>query len=143
MNKKRFTKKYPATGIITLDAAAFPEISQETIDREIRSFEPFSMAVKRLAEHEDAEEKCLLVRLPCKQGDYVYFIKSSFSYAKTPMKYRVIGFKKYAEGKIVTCVCMNDTNHNRTFTSNEVGKTVFLTREEAERALKEAQNKNE
>lgn len=49
---KNLTKVYP-TGVVTLDASQFPEIRQETIDREIRSFGPFAAAVKRLNEYEE------------------------------------------------------------------------------------------
>ncbi len=65
MDTKRLTKIYD-NGFVTLDAAMFPPVAQETIDRNISAFEPFAVAVERLAEYEDAEEKGLLVRLPCK-----------------------------------------------------------------------------
>lgn len=67
---KRLTKQYP-NGNITLDAAQFG-IDQNTLDGEINNSEPIAAAVKRLAEVEDAEEKGLLVHLPCKVGDTVY-----------------------------------------------------------------------
>ena len=45
------TKKYK-NGIITLDAEAFPSVAQETIDREIKNFEPARVAVEKLYEYE-------------------------------------------------------------------------------------------
>ncbi len=64
---ERLTKRYP-NGRVTLDAAQFPPYTQETIDCEIRAFEPTCKAVERLAEYEDVEEQGLLVRLPCRVG---------------------------------------------------------------------------
>lgn len=40
-----------------------------------KSSEAFKEALNRLAEYEDLEEQGLLVRLPCKVGDKVYFIE--------------------------------------------------------------------
>ena len=52
----KLTKTYP-NGAATLDAEQFPQYRQDTIDREIRSFEPFAETVKRLAEYEKTELK--------------------------------------------------------------------------------------
>ena len=48
---KMLTKKYK-NGFVTLDAEKFPSVAQETIDREIRNFEPVKKAVEKLYEHE-------------------------------------------------------------------------------------------
>lgn len=48
------TKKYK-NGIITLDAEAFPSVAQETIDREIKNFEPARVAVEKLYEYEQKD----------------------------------------------------------------------------------------
>ena len=45
------TKKYK-NGFVTLDAEKFPSVAQETIDREIRNFEPVKKAVEKLYEYE-------------------------------------------------------------------------------------------
>ena len=47
----RLTKIYPG-GAVTLDAAAFPDRTQETLNREISAFPPFRKVVQRLAEYE-------------------------------------------------------------------------------------------
>lgn len=67
----------------------------------------------RLAAYEDAEEQGLLVRLPCKVGDTVYihwFEHDNVEVVEKPFSYGMIPY---------------------------MGETVFLTREEAEAALKE------
>ena len=99
----------------------------------------------RLKQYEDAEEQGLLVRLPCKVGDTVY---------------RVIRGKK-GRGHIapatVSGLHLGDTTRNRRYqkeyeylvlrvdggfcahvNKKDIGKTVFLTREEAEKALEDA-----
>lgn len=50
-DEKTVTQKY-SNGIITLNAKMFPPITQETIDREIRNFEPMKKAIEKLHEHE-------------------------------------------------------------------------------------------
>lgn len=86
---------------------------------------------KKLADYEDLEEQGLLVRLPCKIGDDLYCIVNGevkklkvHSFGVPDFEITDIEFK-YVDGfKIVRFV-------------GEVGKTVFLTREEAEKKLEE------
>lgn len=87
--------------------------------------------IKKLATYEDLEEHGLLVRLPCKVGDDLYCIVNGEVKKLKVHSFRVPDFEitdiefKYVDGfKIVRFV-------------GEVGKTVFLTREEAEKMLKE------
>lgn len=68
-------------------------------------------AINKLAEYETAEEEGRLVILPCKIGTIVYVIRQSWNgwnIDKKKFSYAMIG---------------------------KVGKTVFLTSEEAEKAL--------
>ncbi|MBQ3463424.1 MAG: hypothetical protein IJH36_09975 [Clostridia bacterium] len=51
----RYTKVYPTTGIITIDASQFG-VDQETVDTTIRNSEPIKAAVERLKEFEDEAE---------------------------------------------------------------------------------------
>ena len=48
------TKKYK-NGFITLGAEMFPSVAQETIDREIKNFEPMKKAVEKLYEYEQKD----------------------------------------------------------------------------------------
>lgn len=87
----------------------------------------------KLAAYEDLEEQGLLVRLPCKVGDTVY----------VPTRVLV------SEFKITAIFCdIHGTYfywlfycgiYERTsgFSERDIGKTVFLTREEAEKKLEE------
>ena len=98
--------------------------------------------VDRLAEYEDsglspdevqelakAKADGRLVVLPCKVGDAVWKIKSAFSYFTKPMEDRVERIIIYKNEILVCCTS------GAKFSIGSVGKTVFLTREAAEKAL--------
>lgn len=81
---------------------------------------------EKLKRYEDAEEQGLLVRLPCKVGDSVCVIVE-----KNISKQKIQRVTFGSEGKIEFCT------RKRGFALFDIGKTVFLTREEAEAKLKE------
>lgn len=87
-------------------------------------------AFKRLAAYEDAEVEGRLVVLPCKVRDAVYCIRKN-PYAKG---------KYVKENKVLSITW--DERFFSLFTTKEdvLGKTVFLTREEAEEALRRKTN---
>lgn len=96
------------------------------------------MVIEKLSTYEDAEEQGRLIKLPCNRGDKIYFIKSAFSMAHFPIEARITS--------ICGVDCDNDvmyssiTEYNkidRRFKSSDIGKTVFLTKSEAEAKLKE------
>ena len=76
--------------------------------------------VERLAEYEDLEEQNQLLKLPCAVGDTVYTLNPLLN-GKT-----VIG-ETTADAFFCALVMLE----------GRFGKTVFLTREESEAALKE------
>lgn len=91
---------------------------------------------ERLAAYEDAEEQGRLVILPCKMGDTVYYLTGNPTLASGYHFNRVestkcIGFYWDREG-LQICLYMPHGNHG---TYGRYGKTIFLTREEAEAAL--------
>ncbi len=82
----------------------------------------------KLAQYEDAEEEGRLVVLPCKAGDSIYPINIDRELNKPPLRvtgFRFSGFDN--EGWIEIGLLK--------YKVSEIGKTVFLTREEAEQAL--------
>lgn len=92
-------------------------------------------AVQKLAEYEDAEAQGLLVRLPCKVGDMVFYVNSFYS--RIIEKYVVTGFCFYDNGCQIRCC---DSKGELSYFQTEfIGRTLFLTREEAEKALKEVE----
>ncbi len=92
-------------------------------------------AVEKLAEYEDLEEQKKLLKLPCAVGDTVYRINKGKKDPIIPM--RVIGIAIRNENELVIQTKdIADDNHNL-YSKNSIGKTVFLTKEAAEAALKE------
>lgn len=104
---------------------------------------PVGKAIEKLAEYEDLEEQGLLVRLPCKVGDMVW--DNDFGY---PESYEIKAFSYgYCDSYVEPGIGIEDEiifyyeSYTRSITGafpmSEIGKTVFLTREEAEKKLKE------
>ena len=88
----------------------------------------------RLAEYEDLEEQGLLIKLPCKIGGTIYdiyeFVENKYSPEMYEYEVDEITIVKDKEG-IYFVIDSAD------FWSEDFGKTVFLTREEAEKALED------
>ena len=100
----------------------------------------------KLAEYEDAEEQGLLLKLPCKIGDTVYqHMIVGIDESKKPI-YKIYEAKvfKYSLDSI-TLFFWTETKDNFKY-GNEMplsafGKTVFLTKAEAEAALADMREK--
>lgn len=85
--------------------------------------------IDKLAEYEGLEEQGRLVILPCKVGDTLYRL--------VPNLYR-----EYVEIKIAQFVINKNgiyfiTDKGVSWSADKIGKTVFLTKSEAEAKLKE------
>lgn len=90
--------------------------------------------VDKLCRH--FKDKSKFIELPCKVGDKVWFIKFAFSYAKRPISTMVCGIKTFSNKGTFTFMALTDENNiSRSFINQDIGKTVFLTKEEAEKAL--------
>lgn len=123
---------------------------------------PIQKAFNKLAEYEDLEEKGLLVKLPCKVGDKYFEIVTHFWRERR----KCDGCEYFHEGDSLfrddPCCTYSDKHNDkepydcmevieRVFINMEYilwhmdrgdfGKTVFLTQEEAEQALKEMEEK--
>lgn len=94
--------------------------------------------LEKSKEYQQLEEQDRLIKLPCNRGDKIYFVKSAFSMAHFPIEAMVTS--------ICGVDCDNDvmyssiTEYNkidRRFRSSDIGKTVFLTKSEAEARLRE------
>ena len=103
---------------------------------------------KKLKEYRDLEEQGLLLRLPCKVGDTVW----DNDYGK-PCAYTITGFsfgagEDYIDEPVslreVVCYYSNYSGSiTGSFAVSEIGKTLFLTKEEAEHKLKEMESESE
>ena len=97
------------------------------------SLEILNMAIAAL-EKEDAEEQGLLIKLPCKVGDKVYIPGHQFPSEIWEISINGDGvFANYVEYEYSPE--LTELWDDGDFAIKDIGKTVFLTREEAERAL--------
>ena len=88
---------------------------------------------EKLAEYENAEEDKRLIKLACAIGDTVYLITRNFI-----STFEVTGVCVYSSDEILYKWTLKDgiyLNMNG-FTERDIGKTVFLIKEKAEKELK-------
>ena len=88
--------------------------------------------LQKLAEYEDLEDQGKMLKLPCAVGDTVYVKMQFGGYAEAEVRdftyFLTCGF----------CVVVTSDKFNKqNIPFSEFGKTVFLTQEAAETALKE------
>ena len=107
----------------------------------------FERILDKLGKYEDFEEQGLLLRLPCKVGDTIY-VNGILGVGEMG-KYRVIRVDyhsnlatKRSEFYIEALLMSNPTT-SIGFYDKEIGKTVFLTKAEAEQNLKEINKENQ
>lgn len=100
--------------------------------------EEIDAVYRKLKEYEDAEEQGLLLRLPCKVGDTVYQITRDFI-----SEYQITSMTIYPCSIQFNWECTKGIYKNVVgFADFEIGKTVFLTREEAEARLKKMEGES-
>lgn len=95
-------------------------------------------AIKKLADYEDLEEQGLLVRLPCKAGDTVYVPTRNFV---SELRITLVSVDTNEMAMYFSWLLNSGIYPNLDgFNGYDLGKTVFLTREEAEKKLEELKN---
>lgn len=98
-------------------------------------------AVNFIRKYEDAEEQGRLVILPCKVGDTVYAPTRNFISEFRVSQFDFGGYEKpylWVEWYLTKGITGDFRIDG--ISATEIGKTVFLTREEAEAALKGGQD---
>lgn len=98
--------------------------------------EDLKAMVRKLAEYEDLEEQGKLLKLPCKVGDYVYVIKNDEILKDVIEDYDIWSIR---DG-IKLRTQLRDFN---SYVIAEIGKTAFLTEEEADAALRKMEGEND
>ena len=91
-------------------------------------------SISRMVELMKADVEGRVVVLPCKVGETVYFVN-----AKQILEFAVVGYAVDEAGiSWVYSEHVDKTGHTyeRTFSPDRIGKTTFLSREEAEKAMK-------
>nr|DAV56895.1 MAG TPA: hypothetical protein [Caudoviricetes sp.] len=98
-------------------------------------------ASEKLAEYEDLEEQVLLVRLPCNVGDTVYRVNVGAKQPIIPMTVSEIHFFCYKNERAVRFDAIGKEDMGEScYRLEDIGRIVFLTREEAEKKLEEMKN---
>ena len=108
-------------------------------------FEALQVAIDRLAELEDKIEQGTLVELPFKPGKNLYYVNvtdietGNHGYVGNGCP-DIVSFQKNLKGEYLFCFrAYFDAVGEEWFGLEDIGDTVFLTREEAEKRLKELQ----
>lgn len=101
--------------------------------------EEIDAVYRRLKEYEDLEEQGRLIKLPCKVGDTVYYFSGGYyknikNWKITPIKVTEFNIKVNKSGKLIPLALI--ANGTR-YPMSSIGKTVFLTKSEAEAELEE------
>ena len=135
-----------------------PRKSLNLIHKSDSSESNLTEILEKLGKYEDAEEKGLLLRLPCEVGDTVYLIDKDENNRLQVYegKWRRVSLVQTSKnrsfelcGEISYDIHDCFYNDGRTMEqgmyvgqeSTRIGKVVFLTREEAEAKLKEMEKK--
>lgn len=122
------------------DAGLSPQACAEA--REIEeTLSGCDYSISRMVELMKADVEGRVVVLPCNVGDTVYFVN-----AKQILEFAVVGYAVDETGiSWVYSEHVDKTGHTneRTFSPDRIGKTTFLTREEAEKALQEMEDKKD
>lgn len=104
----------------------------------------YTDAIRKLSEYENLEEQGRLLELPYALNDTVYYLDDFTPFEEMPIAGRISGFRVTWCGTIVIHIttnfndkgCLADRESDIDVIAEEFGKTIFLTREEAEAALK-------
>jgi hypothetical protein len=93
-------------------------------------------AARKLCDYEDLEEQGLLARLPCKVGDIMFRINKG---AKNPVIELTVTQIDITTRSYNLEVIDRECGELMCFKS-DIGRTIFLTREEAAKKLEEMEN---
>lgn len=136
---ERLTKRLGSKGTVVFTQGKY----EETIPAEMAVNET-RIVLKKLCDYEDLEEQGLLMKFPVKIGDMIW--DNDFGH---PVSYEIKAFSygfcdSYVEPNIEDEIIFYYENYNGSITGafpmSEIGKTVFLTREEAENKFEELRN---
>lgn len=95
---------------------------------------------EKLKEYEDLEEKDLLVKLPCKVGDMIW----TNNFGKTfPYKITHFSFEGINSNELFIHYENLNGSIQGSFPTSLIGEEIFLTKKEAEQALREMEEQNE
>lgn len=97
-------------------------------------FDDFLFKVaQKLKDYEDLEEQGLLLKLPCKVGDTIWYLQEQYvgKMIAKPVTVSSIQFDRF-----LRVYGIEERQNTQAFWKDDFGKTVFLTQAEAEEALR-------
>lgn len=103
----------------------------------------YGVHADKLAEYEDLEEQNKLLKLPCAVGDTVYYADNEYYFTVLPVKVDEISIME-SNAILYKCLLFDGNGDVETqfdFDKDDFGKTVFLTRQEAEDKPEEMEGK--
>ena len=138
-----YPRNIPEERFLRLAAYEDTRLTPEEIDMDHEAAEQLRQLCQgcdldRLEELAEADKDGRLVVLPCKVGDTVWVTRNPWTgkLLKNPIEAYANGMKKFSHGLYVNLLFdTRKINGTRDYEINHIGKTVFFTREEAEKAL--------
>ena len=103
----------------------------------------------KLKNYKDLEEQGLLLRLPCKVGDCIYRVNTGAKEPIIKMRVLAVNYKQFykditvirKDRTVIRIYAINDIDMGEScYLLEDFGKTIFLTKEEAEQKLKEMES---
>ena len=95
----------------------------------------------KLKEYEDLDEQGLLLKLPCKVGDVVFIVSQHLDVNTLEQSHKILERRIHSTRgnrlNPLIYITTNEDGSERNFTPSAIGKRVFLTKAEAEKALAE------
>lgn len=103
------------------------------------SYDYKNLLIERLGKYEDVEEQGRLVILPCKVGDTLYRVNKGAKEPVIMMRVLQLCIKQlHKDRTAIKIITINDDDMGENcYFLEDIGKTVFLTKSEAEAKLKE------
>lgn len=146
MERLTTDKRAPEKSVVKDVYNATIESARDGLEELVASFYHvlWEMAALReqLKRYEDLEQQKKLLKLPCAVGDTVWDIDFGrpIGYEVTGFSFGSMDYDDWEEGRVLDQVVVYYTNDcgsiTGSFAVSEMGKTVFLTREAAEAALR-------
>ena len=95
----------------------------------------------KLKEYEVLEEQGLLLKLPCKVGDVVFIVSQHLDVNTLEQSHKILERRIHSTRgnrlNPLIYITTNEDGSERNFTPSAIGRRVFLTKAEAEKALAE------
>ena len=122
-------------------ATAILEANKLLSSRQTEYVEAVDVIMEEITKYKELEEQGLLLKLPCKVGDTVWEVQKI---RERIQQYEIISVNQGRMGYLYFNWELKDGygyyGNLKGFGTSDIGKTVFLTKEEAEKELKKLES---